>query len=367
MVIQKPLVTVLMSVYNGEKYLRSCVESILNQTYKDFEFFIVNDQSTDDSVKIIESFHDRRIVIHHNEKNIGQTKSLNVGLRLSKGRYVARMDADDMAFPLWLEKTLSFMEINPENAAVGTAAVVMDGHGEMRKLLQTPNAFQQIVFNIFFGSAMNHVGALLNKKIIVEHGGYNEEFKIAQDFELWSSLIRGKKHIANISEALVAVRVHKSSKGFVEEQKRGLDEVSETICRNVDSMTNMKISYEDAMRLRMFYRFPEQLTNEDFEYTNNLYVKIFVNLRAEFSIEPLLIRNMLRKKLLIPYLKLAKSELINKRFMSAVKVITNYYETYRFRPASFVVFIMTFLGETIRNNNVSHYDGRWFENKIKEI
>src|SRR3990170_4187453 len=118
-----PLVTVLMAVYNGGRYLKSSIESVLNQTFRDFEFLIINDCSTDDSVKMIESFNDERIIIHHNENNIGQTKSLNVGLKLARGKYIARMDADDMAFPTWVEELVNYFEKNPKYAVIGAAAV----------------------------------------------------------------------------------------------------------------------------------------------------------------------------------------------------------------------------------------------------
>ena len=94
-----PQITVLMAVYNGEKCLNHTIESILNQSFQNFEFLIVNDCSTDNTIELIKSFEDPRIRIHNNAVNLGQTKSLNVGLKLTKGKYIARMDADDYAMP----------------------------------------------------------------------------------------------------------------------------------------------------------------------------------------------------------------------------------------------------------------------------
>src|SRR4030067_2802339 len=105
-----PKVTVLMSVYNGEKYLEKAINSILNQTFTDFEFLIVNDGSTDGSVKIIESYNDHRIRLVHNEANIGLINSLNKGLDLAQGEYVARMDCDDISLTERLPKKVSFLE-----------------------------------------------------------------------------------------------------------------------------------------------------------------------------------------------------------------------------------------------------------------
>lgn len=100
------------------------------------------------------------------------------------------MDADDIAFPLWLEKLVKYIERYPEYAVVGSAVVVINSLNRMNKIWETPNSFEEVIFHIFFGDAISHVGTLLNKDIIVSNGGYNEKFKIAQDYELWSSLIR---------------------------------------------------------------------------------------------------------------------------------------------------------------------------------
>ena len=114
-----PKVTVLMPVYNCEKYLRESIESILNQTFKDFEFLIINDGSSDKSAEIVESYNDNRINFVQNEKNIGLAASLNRGLDIAKGEYIARMDADDISLPERLEKQVRFMETNPQIGICG--------------------------------------------------------------------------------------------------------------------------------------------------------------------------------------------------------------------------------------------------------
>ncbi len=117
---EKPRVTVLMSVYNGEKYLREAIDSILNQTFKDFEFLIIDDGSTDSSADIIRSYTDFRIRLIQNEKNIGLTRSLNKGLKLAKGEYIARMDVDDISLPIRFEKQVSFLDKYEDVKLVGS-------------------------------------------------------------------------------------------------------------------------------------------------------------------------------------------------------------------------------------------------------
>lgn len=344
---QRPLVTVLMTVYNGGDYLKASVQSILNQTFKDFEFLIVNDCSTDDSLNVINSFSDSRIVVHNNEKNIGQTKSLNIGVNLAKSKYIARMDADDMAFPSWIEKLVDYIESHPEYAAISAAVVVMNESGKFKKIQRTPTTFDEVIFHIFFGNAINHVGAIINREILLKNGGYNEEFKIAQDYELWSFLIRNNYRLVNIDDILVAVRVHESSLGYMEEKKEGLDEVAETIYRNITTLTNLKISYEDAVKLRMFYRFPEQLTLEEFNYAHSLYEEIFYNLKDEFKINKNLLRRKLKRQMLIPYCKRAISEAEKNMLRSVRHTTSDYLGSHGFHPVPALIFLMSFFGMTI--------------------
>ncbi|MCP8319033.1 MAG: glycosyltransferase, partial [Candidatus Methylarchaceae archaeon HK01B] len=127
--MKSPKITILMSVYNGEKYLREAIDSILNQTFKDFEFLIINDGSTDRTVEILRSYHDSRIKIITNEKNMGLTKSLNKGLKIARSEYVARMDADDISYPRRLEVQYEYMKKNPDVGIVGSWNDVIDDKG----------------------------------------------------------------------------------------------------------------------------------------------------------------------------------------------------------------------------------------------
>ena len=117
---KKCRITVLMSVYNGERYLKEAIESILNQTYKDFEFVIYDDCSTDNTPEIIESYSDSRIVYRRNSVNQGLTRNLADGVSRSAADYIARMDADDIAYPERLERQLEWMEHHPEVTVLGS-------------------------------------------------------------------------------------------------------------------------------------------------------------------------------------------------------------------------------------------------------
>ncbi len=337
-----PLVTVLMPVYNGGEYLRLSIESILRQTYRDFEFLIINDCSTDNSLKIIEAFNDKRIIIYNNENNLGQTKSLNVGLKLAKGKYIARMDADDMAFSMWLDKLVKYILEHPEYVAVSSYAAVIDGLGNPQKILKTPNNFQEVIVNLFFGKAMNHVGALLNKEIILKIGGYNEDFSVAQDYELWSSLIRMGYQIINIPDILVSVRVHENSFGFMEETKKGLQDTSETITRTVNTLTSLKITRDEAVKMRLFYRFPSSLTSNDFKWVQKMYENIFDNLKDKFKLNSKLLRMRLKRQMLRPYCIRAVHEIEGNKLSVARKIIKDYFRFYGFHIMPFCLYLVTY-------------------------
>src|SRR3989344_927550 len=157
--MNKPSVSVLMSTYNGAVYLRQAINSILNQTFTDFEFIIVDDNSTDNSGEILRSYNDPRIRIIQNNKNIGLTKSLNKGLKEAQGKYIARMDADDVSLLDRLKEQYNFLEAHPTIALVGSWAESMDEYGivtEIRKVPTDPETirFELVLRNCFFHSSV---------------------------------------------------------------------------------------------------------------------------------------------------------------------------------------------------------------------
>ena len=149
-----PLVSVVLSVYNGEKYLMNAIESILDQTYPAFEFIIVNDGSTDNSPKIIDKYRklDNRIKVL-NQKNRGLIDSLNRGLALANGRYIARMDSDDISLPSKLEEQYNYLENNPDIGVLGTWIEMINEDGKPLKLWESPTSNHLIEWSLFFKTA----------------------------------------------------------------------------------------------------------------------------------------------------------------------------------------------------------------------
>jgi len=207
----RPSVSVLMSVYNGEKYLRRSIESILTQTLKNFEFIIVDDGSTDGSWPIMQelAYEDPRIVLLSNGENLGLIKSLNRGISVARGRYIARHDADDESYPKRLVKQVSFLDQNTEIIAVGSQMLVVNASGRPLRLWKTPLDHESIDFRYIngFGGVIPHPTLMVRAELIRNIGGYREGFFAAEDLDLLLRLSEMGK-LANLTDVLVRYRVH---------------------------------------------------------------------------------------------------------------------------------------------------------------
>lgn len=208
--MDKPMVTVLMSVYNGEKFLREAIDSILNQTFTDFEFLIINDGSTDKSVEIIESYEDSRIRLINNEKNLKLIASLNKGISLARGKYIARMDCDDISMPNRLEKEVNFLENSLDYGLVGTYYTVIDGEGRDQYNVSYPSSNELIKLFLSLNCPLAH-GSIMGRTELFKQNLYgSEESYAVEDYELWTRMSKVTK-IHNIPEYLFKYRVYGES------------------------------------------------------------------------------------------------------------------------------------------------------------
>lgn len=210
---ENPKVTVLMAVYNGERYLGEAIESILAQSFTDFEFIIINDGSTDLSRHIILTHRDPRIRLVDNSDNVGLTKSLNRGLALARGEYVARQDADDRSYGERLSRQVVFLDANPDIVLMGTQTRIIDENGKVVKGKGEHKALNHlgISYQLLFGNPFTHSSVMFRRSIILDKfSGYDESYWYNQDFELWSRVIAGAQ-TANLPDILVDFRNHSLS------------------------------------------------------------------------------------------------------------------------------------------------------------
>ena len=206
-----PRVSVVTSVYNGETYLEECIDSILNQTFQDFEYIILDNGSTDRTPEILAQYTDPRIRIIHQE-NLGISGSLNKGINISNSDLIARLDADDYSFPQRLEQQISFMEQNPEIVFCGSRfkELVGDKYFPQRvKFIEKDDDIRKIVscFNPF-----PHSTIMIRKNAFTKSGGYDLKFKYGQDYELWVRMLSlGEAHILDNELCVIRMGNHSLS------------------------------------------------------------------------------------------------------------------------------------------------------------
>ena len=202
------LVSVIMPAYNAEKYIAQAIESVLGQTFDDFEFIIINDCSRDRTEEIILSYNDPRIVYLKNEENLGVAATLNKGLAAAKGEYIARMDADDISLPERLAKQVAYLDANEEIAVLGTNVESFNELGTISTGWSALNP-EQMKVDLLFACGLAHPSVMMRAEVIRELGGYDVEFNGLEDYELWCRVLENHK-ITTLPDILLRYRIHGS-------------------------------------------------------------------------------------------------------------------------------------------------------------
>ena len=196
-----------MTAYNSARYIDESISSILNQTFKDWEFVAVNDCSTDNTAQIIKSYSykDSRVKLINNEINLQPALSRNKALAETRGEYIAILDSDDIAFPKRLELQSIFLNDNPEISLVGCAAEIINDKGEITGRKKTITNFDQLKFKLIAKNPIIHSGVMYRKSALDKVGGYNNNYLHSEDYKLYSDLIKTSK-ITNLPDFLIKYR-----------------------------------------------------------------------------------------------------------------------------------------------------------------
>ena len=202
-------VSIVMSAYNSELFLEQALESIMNQSNKEFEFILFDDASTDATKKIIQKFalQDSRIIPVYNEVNKGLTVNLNKAISLSNGEYIARMDADDIAFPSRIEKQVKFLDDQQDIDLVGSAAYDIDENGEQIQLRKSPELHDDIIALLPKANPITHSTVMFRKKSFAKINFYNESYRTTQDYEMWFRAAGKGLKFHNLQEILLKYRM----------------------------------------------------------------------------------------------------------------------------------------------------------------
>ncbi len=228
-------ITVLMPVYNGERFLRPAIESILAQTHGDFELLVLDDGSTDASVAIVRSYRDERIrlcLLDHQ----GLISTLNTGLREARGQWIARMDCDDVALADRLQGQWDYVSGHGDVVALGCAAEIIDAQGRRTGERSTPPAdHESLVNNLTFlgnGSSLIHPSVLLRADAARQVGGYRMQFPVCEDADLWLRLARVGR-LASLREPLLLLRKHGENVSIVKYQVLTESAIAAAVCYTV--------------------------------------------------------------------------------------------------------------------------------------
>ncbi|WP_304067734.1 glycosyltransferase family 2 protein [Pedobacter glucosidilyticus] len=215
-----PDITVFMAVYNGERFLREALNSILQQTFQNFELLIVNDGSTDHSENIIHQYTDPRIRLINNQKNQGLVITRNIGLQEAKGKYIAILDSDDIALPQRLEIQYNFMENHPDIAICGSKAIQFN-HLNEEVLIDVPTDY--LAERLIFGNVFVNSSIILKRAAALEVGGY-QNYSLGEDYDL-ALRISEFYPIANLNQILVKYRVHQHNITLTENKALSQEEL----------------------------------------------------------------------------------------------------------------------------------------------
>lgn len=257
-------ISVVMPVYNCEKYLKEAIDSVINQTYSNLELIIIDDCSTDNSVNIINSYHDERIILIRNDKNLGIAKTLNKGIEISKGKYLARMDADDICYLHRLEIQYNFMENNLDIGMCGSSVEVFTESNT--NIHECPVGDDEIKVLQMFNTAFAHPSVMIRKNILDKYDlRYDDFYEGMEDYELWIRMSQITK-LANIKEVLLKYRSHSGqvTKKVSSLQCQRMKIIKERILKNL----NENFTQEDVEILMMYS------TNEIFKHEYMIY-KVF--------------------------------------------------------------------------------------------
>ena len=265
---KSPIVTVLMPVYNGSKYLDDAIKSILNQTFQKLEFVIIDDGSTDDSLNIIKSYNDNRIRLIENKENQGQSKTLNKGINLARGTYIARVDQDDISRSDRLEKQLEFMEKNSDIDVCGSWVELM---GKASNVLNLETRSEEIKISLLTNQNLAHPAVMIRKSTLIKHNlYYDPKFIIANDYDLWVRMFEYCS-FANIPEPLVKHRVHHDqfSKKFGEKNSYETNKILKILLKKIGVKTNDSslIIYKKVF---YGYDYEDLVISEVFKYLRKL-------------------------------------------------------------------------------------------------
>ena len=201
-----PRVSVIMPLYNAANFVKEAVDSILNQTFQDFELIVLDDASTDESATILDTYADHRIVRYTSKQNIGLANILNIAVEMARGEYIARMDSDDISMPTRLQAEVDYLDSHPK---IDLVSCGMQQFGLADRTMSYKESFWLVCYNAFFFSPILHASSMWRKKSFEDKGlRYRQERVPSEDYDLWVRALGKGLKLINIPEVLYKYRIH---------------------------------------------------------------------------------------------------------------------------------------------------------------
>jgi glycosyltransferase involved in cell wall biosynthesis len=276
--MNKPLISVILPVYNAELYVSESIQSVLNQSFSDFELIILNDGSTDGSERVILEFQDKRIKYVKNETNLKLIDTLNLGLKLVQGKYIARMDADDIAFPDRFEKQITFLEKNPDYGLVGSFA---ECFGDTNGIMKYVEEDQDIRFALLTHNPFIHSTIMVRSTVLKENNlAYKKDKLHVEDYDLWIQLLAFTK-AKLIPECLIKYRVHENQVSNVhrEMQKLNAENLQKAyfnfVFKGISNLYEMRSIFYDKFFNEQILLFVENRKKIKISLSNEIQKRVF--------------------------------------------------------------------------------------------
>lgn len=269
-----PQVSILMPVYNTAPYLREAIDSMLSQTFTDFELIVLNDCSPDNAEEILDTYNDPRIVRYKGAKNVGLSNVLNIGIEMARGKYIARMDSDDISLPNRLQVQVDYLEAHPE---IDLVSVGMQLFGDNDEIWIRDQDFEEMKIRALFRSPVLHASSVWRKESFEKQGlRFRQEMVPCEDYDLWTrALVSGLK-FANLSEVLYRYRIHGTQASM---QTDVIDEKNREVQKNYIKAALPTLSEKGAEA-----------------FPSKLWAFVFANLRTGFFDNKLLFRRLYKYK-----------------------------------------------------------------------
>ena len=270
----KPKISIILPVYNTDRYLDESVQSILNQTFKDFELIIIDDSSTDNSVRIINKYlKDKRICFIQNKENKGISYNRNLGLKTSRSNFVAIADSDDINYATRLEKQYNFLQENEHISIVGSYVHLIDENGNIFELMKKPTAPEDILAVCFFMGPFVQPSTMFRKDRIMAIGAYREKYTVTQDIDLYFRILFSGLKGANLPIPLVKFRKHGNS---TDRYYRKKGKTSFRLKKEMIKKFSLKLSLKEKISMYIHFVLDMTLTFEQKVWLEKIIKKIMI-------------------------------------------------------------------------------------------